>query len=181
MLQINVPAQEYYDERNEMFINVPAVTLELEHSLVAISKWEMKWKKSFLKNQEKTYDELLDYVKCMTLNENVNPMTYSALSSHDYSRIKEYLEDKMSASYLPDTGHGDGCGDTVTSELIYYWMVALQIPFECQYWHINRLLTLVQICNMKNNPDKHKMSRNEILARNNALNAERRAKYNSRG
>lgn len=181
MLQIYVPAQEYYDERNEMFINIPAVTLKLEHTLVAISKWEAKWKKAFLGKQEKTNEEIVDYVKCMTLNEEpIDPMVYTALTASDFKKVKAYLEDKMSASYLPERDHGEN-GDTITSELIYYWLVALQIPFECQYWHLNRLLTLVQICNMKNNPDKHKMSREELLARNRALNAERKAKYNSRG
>ena len=180
MLQIYVPAQEYYDESNEMFINIPAVTLNMEHSLVAISKWEAKWGKAFLGKQEKTKEEIIDYIRCMTLNENVNPMTYSALTNRDLSKVKEYLEARMSASYLPEKTPGEK-GDTVTSELIYYWMVALQIPFECQYWHLNRLLTLVQICNMKNNPDKHKMSRSELLSRNRALNAARRAKYHSRG
>ena len=181
MLQIYVPTQEYYDERNEMFINIPAVTLKLEHTLVAISKWEAKWKKAFLGKQEKTNEEIVDYVKCMTLNEEpIDSMVYTALTASDFKKVKAYLEDKMSASCLPERDKGES-GDTVTSELIYYWMVALQIPFECQYWHLNRLLTLVQICNMKNNPDKRKMSREELLARNRALNAERKAKYNSRG
>lgn len=180
MLQINIPAQEYYDERNEMFINVPAVTLKLEHSLVAISKWESKWNKAFLGKREKTREETLDYIRCMTLNEYVDPIVYSELTNADLYKVKEYLEAKMTASCLPERDKGES-GDTVTSELIYYWMVALQIPFECQYWHINRLLTLIQICNMKNNPDKRKMSREELLARNRALNAERRAKYHSRG
>lgn len=181
MLQINVPAQEYYDERNEMFINIPAVTLKLEHSLFAISKWEAKWKKAFLGKQEKTQEETRDYIRCMTLNEEpVDAMTYTAIPAADLKRVKDYLEDKMSASCLPERDHDEG-GDTVTSELIYYWLVALQIPFECQYWHLNRLLTLVQICNMKNNPDKRKMSRSELLSRNRALNAQRRAQYNSRG
>lgn len=180
MLQINIPAQEYYDERNEMFINVPAVTLKLEHSLVAISKWESKWNKAFLGKREKTREETLDYIRCMTLNEYVDPIVYSELTNADLYKVKEYLEAKMTASCLPERDKGES-GDTVTSELIYYWMVALQIPFECQYWHLNRLLTLIQICNMKNNPDKRKMSREELLARNRALNAERRAKYHSRG
>lgn len=180
MLQINIPAQEYYDERNEMFINVPAVTLKLEHSLVAISKWESKWNKAFLGKREKTREETLDYIRCMTLNEYVDPIVYSELTNADLYKVKEYLEAKMTASCLPERDKGES-GDTVTSELIYYWMVALQIPFECQYWHLNRLLTLIQICNMKNNPDKRKMSREELFARNRALNAERRAKYHSRG
>lgn len=180
MLQINIPAQEYYDERNEMFINVPAVNLKLEHSLVSISKWESKWNKAFLGKREKTREETLDYIRCMTLNEYVDPIVYSELTNADLYKVKEYLEAKMTASCLPERDKGES-GDTVTSELIYYWMVALQIPFECQYWHLNRLLTLIQICNMKNNPNKRKMSREELLARNRALNAERKAKYHSRG
>lgn len=181
MLQINVPEQEYYDENTQMFINIPATTLHLEHSLVTISKWEMKWNKAFLGRKEKTQEELFDYIRCMTLDDNVNPMVYSGLSKDNMQKITDYIEARMSATYLSSRGDEGGSGDTVTSELIYYWMVALQIPFECQNWHLNRLLTLIQICNIKNNPNKNKMSRNDILRRNSALNAQRRAKYHTRG
>lgn len=181
MLQITVNPREYYDENAEVFINIPGQTLELEHSLFAISKWETKWGKAFLGKQEKTNEEMFDYIRCMTLTPNVNPMVYSALTQKDMLKIKDYIEARMSATYLSQRQDSDICRDTVTSELIYYWMVALQIPFECQYWHLNRLLTLIQICNIKNNPSKNKMSRNDILRRNHELNAQRRAKYHTRG
>lgn len=181
MLQITVEPKEYFDEEKSMFINIPGQTLELEHSLVAISKWEAKWGKAFLGKQPKTQEETIDYVRCMTLNSDVNPMVYSGLSAKNVSDIKEYIESRMSATYLNSRGGDDICADTVTSELVYYWMVALQIPFECQYWHLNRLLTLIQICNIKNNPSKNKMSRSDLLRRNSALNAQRRAKYHTRG
>jgi len=181
MLQLNIEAQEYYNDDTGMFINIPACTLQLEHSLVSISKWEMKWGKAFLGKQEKTPEELFDYVRCMTLNEDVNPIVYSGISKTNMKKITDYIEARMSATYVGSRGDEGGSGDTVTSELIYYWMTALQIPFECQYWHLNRLLTLIQICNIKNNPNKNKMSRSDILRRNSALNAQRRAKYHTRG
>lgn len=180
MLRIYVPAREYYNERTEMFIDVPATTLELEHSLVSISKWEAKWGKAFLGEQEKTTEETFDYIKCMTMND-VNPMVYDGLSHSQIQQITEYINSKQCASYLPEVVRNKEVGgDVVTAELIYYWLVALQIPFECQHWHLNRLLTLVQICNMKNNPDKNKMSRGDLLRRNAALNAQRRAQRKAR-
>lgn len=180
MLQIHVENREYYDEQQEMFIYIPAQTLDLEHSLVAISKWEAKWGKAFLGKQPKTNEETFDYIRCMTITPDVNPMVYSALTQKDVQKITEYIEAKMSATYLTPRDEGSS-RDTITSELIYYWMVALQIPFECQYWHLNRLLTLIQVCNIKNNPDKHKINRSDALRRRAALNAERRAKYHTRG
>ena len=180
MLQISVPDREYYDEIHEIFVTVPGIVLELEHSLFSISKWEAKWGKAFLGKQVKTNEEMFDYIRCMTLNKNVNPMTYSSLSQSDIQKIKDYIEAKMCATCLPQRDEGSS-RDTITAELIYYWMIALQIPFECQYWHLNRLLTLIQVCNIKNNPDKHKINRSEALRRRAALNAERRAKYHTRG
>lgn len=181
MLRLDVAAREYFDEKNGLFIDIPATTLKLEHSLVAISKWEAKWGKAFLGKQEKTQEEILDYIRCMTLTQDVNPMVYSGLTTEQYKQITDYIEARMSASYLPESFKKEEVGsDTITSELIYYWMVALQIPFECQYWHLNRLLMLVQICNIKNNPNKNKMSRSDLLRRNAAINAQRRAQRKAR-
>lgn len=180
MLQITVPAVELYDERTEQFVTMKEQTLQLEHSLVSLSKWESKWCKAFLSKQEKTLEENLDYIKCMTINQGINPVVYSCLTRENIKQINEYIEAPMTATYFSDGRSGKQGRETVTSELIYYWMIALNIPFECQKWHLNRLLTLIQVCNLKNQPPK-KMSKREIISRNAALNAARRKQFNTTG
>ena len=182
MLTLNIPQIEKWDEGKQEFIYVKAQTLQLEHSLVSLSKWESKWHKAFLGKQEKTDEETLDYIKCMTLTKNVDPMVYKCLSSSAIKQIKEYIDDPMTAIVFSDNkSSSKGSREIVTAELIYYWMIALNVPFDpCQKWHLNRLLTLIQVCNIKNQPPK-KMSRREILSRNASLNAARRQKYNTTG
>lgn len=181
MLILNIPETELYDERTERFIQVKPIALRLEHSLVSISKWESKWKKPFLSHKErKTLQESRDYVRCMTLNQNVDPLVYYALTSEHFAKINSYIEDKMTATWFNDRNHGAPSREVLTSELIYYQMVAYQIPFECQKWHLSRLLTLIRICNIKNSPGK-KMSRSEILANNQKLNAARRKAMHTKG
>lgn len=180
MLTIKVPASEYFDDKTQMFINIPEQTLSLEHSLFTISKWEAKWHKAFLSQKPKTSEETMDYIRCMTMTPNVNPMVYLNLTSDNHKQIQEYIEAKMSATCLPEKKEEGKIKDTTTAELIYYWMVSLQIPFECQHWHLNRLLTLIQVCNIKNQPPK-KRSRGEILRRNSALNAQRKARHHTKG
>lgn len=187
MLQITVPAQEadeLWDERNNIFIPVPAhkeQTLQLEHSLVSLSKWESIWCKPFFDKREKTYDEIIDYIKCMTLNKNVDASVYHRLTEDNVIQINKYIEAPMTATTFYDlSGGGTGRKETVTSELIYYWMIALNIPFECQKWHINRLLTLIRVCEIKNTPPK-KMSKGEIMRRNASLNSIRRKQLNTKG
>jgi len=180
MLTITVPATEYYDEIKEEFINIPEQKLELEHSLVSLSKWEAKWNKAFLGHKEKTKEELSDYIRCMTVNE-VDPMVYTCLTNENHDAINEYINAKMSATYIHEKQQDKGGSEVVTSELIYYWMISLQIPFECQHWHLNRLLTLIQVCNIKNSSGTKKMSKRDIMAQNDAINAARRAKFNTKG
>lgn len=182
MLQITIPATELWDDRNQVFINTKEQTLQLEHSLVSISKWESKWCKSFLSKTEKTYDETIDYIKCMTITQNVSPEVYGRLTKENIEQINEYIQAPMTAThFLDEEKSGRSNGEQVTSELIYYWMIALNIPIdECQKWHINRLLTLIRVCNIKNQPAK-KMSRREIMNRNAALNAARRKQLNTKG
>lgn len=180
MLQITVPASELYDERTETFIKTKETTLRLEHSLLSISKWESKWCKPFLsKNKEdkRTQKEMLDYVKCMTLNQNVPENVYSALTTENMRDINNYINHPMTATTVNDKSSGNR--EIITSEVIYYWMVSYNIPFECEKWHINRLMTLIRVCNAKNNPKK--MSRMEIAARNRALNAKRRKALHTKG
>lgn len=186
MLRITIPAVkpvEFYDEVTETFGMTKGMkeqTLQLEHSLVSLSKWESKWCKAFLTNQEKTYEETIDYIRCMTLTQNVDPEVYNHLTEENILQIKTYIEAPMTATTFSDEKKGRGGREIVTSELIYYWMIALQIPFECQKWHINRLLTLIKVCNIKNTPPK-KSSKRDIMSRNAALNAARRQQMNSKG
>lgn len=181
MLTITIPAAENFDEAKGEFVYTNERTLQLEHSLLSISKWESKWCKSFLDaKHEKTFEETIDYIKCMTLDKNVSDEVYGCLTQANLDAIHEYISAPMTATYFSNHENGKKNNEQITSELIYYWMIALQIPFECQKWHINRLLTLIRVCNVKNQPPK-KMSKRDIMSRNAALNAARRQQMNSKG
>ena len=180
MLRITIPAREYFDESTEEFITIDEQTLQLEHSLVSLSKWESKWCKSFLSNKDKSYEETIDYIKCMTLTQNVKPETYNYLTTENIKQINDYIEAPMTATSFREDKNGKKNREIITSEVIYYWMIALNIPFECQKWHINRLLTLIRVCNIKNQPPK-KMSKRETASTYAAMNAARRKKLNSKG
>jgi hypothetical protein len=180
MLQITIPAVEQWDERKQEFITTKEQTLQLEHSLVSLSKWESKWCKPFLTKQEKTFEETLDYIKCMTITQNVDPEVYNYLTNKNIEEINNYIDAPMTATYFSDDKTVKSSREQITAELIYYWMIALNIPFECQKWHLNRLLTLIKVCNIKNQPPK-KRSRTEIMSRNAALNAARRKQLNTKG
>ena len=171
---------EAWDENKEEFVQTShEQVLQLEHSLVSISKWEAKWCKPFLTKEDKTYEETLDYIKCMTITQNVKDETYEHLSKSNIDEINNYIAESRTATTFSDTKVGTS-RETITSELIYYWMIALNIPMECQKWHINRLLTLIRVCNVKNTPPK-KMNKREIASRYASLNAARRKQFNSRG
>ena len=178
MLLLTIPPIEMYNESTNEFIYSKETTLTLEHSLVSLSKWESRWNKPFLSKEDKTIEETIDYIKCMTITQNVNPDVYNRLTNDNIKAINDYIEASMTATTFSDNGHPSR--EIVTSELIYYWMISLNIPMECQKWHLNRLLTLIRVCNVKNTPPR-KMSRREIMNRNAALNAARRKKYNSTG
>lgn len=181
MLQLTVTVEpEQYDEKNQKFVSAKTQTLQMEHSLVSISKWESKWCKSFLSKQEKTSEEILDYIQCMTLTQNVDPKVYMCLTNENIRQINEYIDAPMTATVFYDDNNHKGGREIVTAELIYYWMIALNIPFECQKWHLNRLLTLIKVCNIKNTPPK-KMSKSAIARRNAALNASRKRQLNTKG
>ena len=179
MLQIKLPV-ELWDEGKQEFVYLPGQTLELEHSLASLSKWESKMGKPFLSKDAKTYEESLEYLKCMMLTPDVTEETYEYLMSHKLSVIDEYINSSMTATILPPNRGRKGKPETVTAELIYYWMIAMQIPAEYEYWHLNKLITLIGVCNVKNSPTK-KRSSDEILRDQMALNAERCKKLNTRG
>ena len=180
MLQITIPQTELWDESKQEFVSLKEQTLQLEHSLVSLSKWESKWNKSFLSSREKTYEETIDYIKCMTLTPNVKPEVYRGLTKSNVEQINKYIEAPMTATSFVEDKRGTGSSETITSELIYYWMIALNIPFECQKWHLNRLLTLIRVCEIKSQPPK-KMSKREIMNRNSSLNSARKKQLNTRG
>lgn len=180
MLQITIPAVELFDERIDEFISTKEQTLQLEHSLVSLDKWESKWCKPFLSKQDKTPEELLDYIKCMTITQNVDPNVYQFLTDDNLREINSYIEAPMTATTFSDDKNAKKNREIITAELIYYWMIALNIPFECRKWHLNKLLTLVKVCNIKNQPPK-KTSKKDLLARNAALNAARRKQLNTSG
>lgn len=180
MLTLNIPARELWDDEKQEFISTKEQVLNLEHSLVSLSTWESKWNKAFLSNRDKTDEEILDYIKCMTLNKKVSPIIYDLLTREDYIKINNYISAPMTATCFSDDKTARMGREVVTAELIYYWMIALNIPFECQHWHLNRLLTLIKVCNIKNTPPK-KRSKREIMSRNAALNAARRKQLNSSG
>lgn len=185
MLKIDRVIEESYDEETNMFVPERRVSFTLEHSLISISKWESKWHKPFLDTTEKTQEEMEDYVRCMCVTQNVDPEMFKDLPNSIIKEIYDYIGDPMSATTFHDyrkVGKGQSSKETVTSELIYYWMAAYQLDWSCEKWHLNRLLNLVKICNIKNeDPKKNKMSRREILERNSKLNAERRKLLNSKG
>ena len=180
MLKIEIPGTEQFDDATQTFVYSKAQALQLEHSLVSLSKWEMKWRKPFLSKEPKTMEEQIDYVRCMTLTQNVDPNVYTALTPKLLAEINAYIEAPMTATTFPNHNNTPRSREIITAEIIYYWMICYQIPFECQKWHLNRLLTLVNVCNVKNAPQK-KMSRKELLARNRALNSARRKRLNTRG
>lgn len=184
MLQIVIPEREYFDERkgeHGEFVSCKRTVLQLEHSLLSVSKWESKWKKTFLSNKDPlTQEELMDYIKCMTVDKNVPDEAYDYISMEDLKKIQEYIGDPHTATTIRDRRSGPQRNEIVTNELIYCWMIECGIPFECQKWHLNRLLTLIRVCNIKQSPEK-KMSRQSIYAQNRELNALRRAKLGSKG
>lgn len=179
MLRITIPSQKAWDSIKEEFIETKEYKLQLEHSLVSISKWESKWHKPFLSTEEKSIEEVIDYIRCMTLTQNIDPKAYMFLTAENIEQINEYIEDPMSATTFSD-GNRQLSKEIITSEIIYYWMITFNIPLECQKWHISRLMTLIKVCSIKNSPQK-RMSANEILNRNRELNEYRKKKLNTKG
>jgi len=181
MLQLTFKPIEKYDELTNTFQYSDECVITLEHSLVSLSKWESKWHKPFLTKDEKTLEETIDYIKCMTITKNVDEDVYSRLTDEHLQAVREYIENPMTATTFSNLQEGRKINrEIITSEIIYYWMTVFNIPFECEKWHLNRLLTLINVCNIKNSPPK-KMGRKEIYQRNKALNMARRRALNTGG
>jgi len=178
MLKLCVVTGEFYDEQTERFI-VESVDVILEHSLVSLSKWESHFEKPFIGEEDKAREEMLWYINAMVLSPEVSLEVFDKLSKENYDQINKYINAKMTATWFSETQRGKS-REVITAELIYYWMISFGIPFECQHWHINRLLTLIRVCSEMNAPKK-KLSPQEVAARNRALNEQRRKKYNTRG
>ena len=180
MFRITLPESEQYNEETEEFITFKAQELQLEHSLVSLSKWESKWGKPFLTKKEKTVEESIDYIRCMTLTQNVDPDVYKRITPDIVDSVAKYIENPMTATTFSKKSNQPPNHEVVTAELIYYWMIAYNVPFECQKWHLNRLMTLINVCQIKNEPPK-KMGTKALGNRNAALNAARRQSLNTRG
>lgn len=180
MLQLDIVlVPEMWDEIKEEFIPPITFELRLEHSLISLSKWESKWHKPFLSKQDKSNEELMDYIKCMVMTPNVKPEVYDKLSQDNIEEIYEYINDPMTATVFSEDKSKPN-REIITAELIYYWMIAANIPFECQKWHLNKLLTLIRVCNVKNNPGKKKNQR-ETMEYYAKLNEARKKKLNTKG
>lgn len=185
MLQVTIPKKELWDNEKEEFVYFKGQTIALEHSLVAISKWESKWQKPFLVKDRKTTEELLDYVRCMTITQNVDPLCYAALTNKNVEDIVAYIDSPMTATTFSDKNKKPPRRRIITSELIYYWMIEAGIPFECQKWHINRLLTLIQVCGAEreilSKENKPQRSKGSIASDYAAMNAARKKALNTKG
>jgi hypothetical protein len=181
-LVVTVPEQEFFNSETNEFYTVKSTTLKLEHSLVAVAKWESKWHIAFLDDKnEKTNEMMIDYIRCMTISQNVDPQIYYHLPSNVIQQINDYINNPMTATVVKDMHkQGGNRGEFVTNELIYYWMIAQNIPLECEKWHLNRLMTLIRVCSEKNTPSK-KMNKRDVLNRNRALNEARKRASGSRG
>lgn len=179
MLTIEIVIEEGFDEEKEEFVAANVVVIELEHSLASLSKWESIHEKPFLSRESKTPQEMMSYIVCMTLTPNVSAEIYNKLSEENVAQIDQYINSRQTATTFSNIGE-ERSREIVTAEVIYYWMTAMQIDWQAQYWHLNRLLTLVRVVNLKNAPKK-KMSSGEIASRNRELNAMRRAQLGTTG
>lgn len=185
MLEIVIPEAQFWDEKKEEFVYIKGTKLVLEHSLVSISKWESKWKKPFLQEGNKTYEETIDYIRCMMITQNVDPNIFRCLTMENIDTIQKYIDSELTATWFSEDTKRNGKkkrsnGKQITSELIYYWMIAAGVPMECQKWHLSRLMTLIRVCS-EENKEPEKMSKRDIYKQNAALNAARKKRLHTKG
>jgi hypothetical protein len=179
-LKIEIPEREFFDEEKSQFINVQRTTLTMEHSLVSISKWESKWHIPYLSDKPKTKEQTIDYLRCMTITQNVDPFLFNCIPDRELLKIKDYIENPMTATtFAKEEGKGH-TKKILTSEVLYYYMIAFNIPVEFEKWHLNRLLTLIKVCSEENKPKK-KIGSKQLANKYASLNAARRAKLKSKG
>ena len=180
MLQLEIAGAEYWDEAKEEFISSPGGILRLEHSLRSLKKWESKWKKPYLSQKEMTAEELLDYIRCMTLGPEKDPLIYQSLTFDQLVKIKEYINDPMTATTFRKEEDAPKNRSITTAEILYYEMSELNIPYTCDTWNLNQLMTLIHVCAIKRAPKKKGRNKNSAQNRKN-LNKQRREQYGTRG
>jgi hypothetical protein len=180
LLTITIPKRQLWDETNEEFLNVPEQVLTLEHSLISLSKWESKWEIPFLDKNKKSSEQTIDYIKEMTITKNVDPLVYEGIPANLIDQINEYIAASMTATTFSDREKTGSLNEVITAEVIFYWMFSFGIPLDCQKWHLNRLLTLIRVCSIKNQPPK-KLTFSELAARNRDLNAARQKQLHTKG
>lgn len=180
MLQLVIGQGEYFDQKEQRFITQKPTTVRLEHSLRSVAKWESKWKKAFLSNKDKTQEESVDYVRCMEVTGQIDPKIFDYMTQDQHNQVNEYINDKMTATTINRRGPKKPSREIITAEIIYFWMIQNGIPPEYDKWHLNRLLTLIEVCSIKGGPQK-KMSSKEQMAQQRALNAARRSQYKTKG
>lgn len=180
MLKLTIPPIDLFDEIKQEFIASKSYELHLEHSLVSLSKWESKWQKPFLTSKDKTNEETIDYIRCMTISQNIDPSAYKFIRQNEIDTISSYIDAPMTATTFSKTDEKKTNSEIITAEIIYYWMIAFNVPFECQKWHLNRLLTLINVCSIKNQPKK-KIGKRQAANKQRALNEARKTKYNTTG
>lgn len=180
MFKITIPGLEFFDESKQEFINTKSQELQLEHSLVSLSKWESKWCKPFLTTDNKSTEETVDYIRAMTITQNIDSLVYDSITQEIINQVSAYIDSPMTATTFPSEKSKVTNREIITAEIIYYWMISLNVPFECQKWHLNRLLTLINVCNIKNQPKK-KMGHKALLDRNRSLNEARKSKLGTTG
>lgn len=180
MLQVVIPEVELFDDQTQTFISIKETKLNLEHSLISLSKWESKWHKPFLDDADKTTEEIMDYIRCMTTNSNVNPSVYLGITSRIINEVDDYIHDPMTATWFNDPDQKRQSRQIITSEVLYGWMVQFGIPFECEKWHLNRLITLIRVCTINNSPKK-KMPMKKVVEDRKALNEKRKQEMKTKG
>lgn len=181
MLQIMLPERRVFNEETEEFISLDPLTIKLEHSLISISKWESKWHKSYLSSDSYTTEEQLDYIRCMSLDPNLETKVLFRLTADDLKKIEEYIKNPMTATTFSKQERKGGRKQIITAEIIYYWMITYGIPFECAKWHLNQLMTLIEVCARKNAPSKQNGKKGSQRKQWSDLNKARRAKLGTSG